>query len=61
MQNSSNLFEHLTNTIDGYSTATDDQERRMFLRATLRALCLVADKTHKALRALAAAVSKETQ
>jgi hypothetical protein len=45
--------------IRSLAEATDPAERRLFLRGILRALEYIAGKTHAALSALVAAVSKE--
>jgi hypothetical protein len=58
MSNDTSPFEHLTNTIDGYARATDDRERRMFLRVAMLGFCSVVGAVHVALLALASAVDK---
>ena len=52
-------FSHLAEMIRSLAEATDPADRRLFLRGTLRALEYIAGKTHAALSALVAAVSKE--
>jgi hypothetical protein len=50
---------HLDELVRAYEGATDEGDRRMFLRGCLRALEHVTGRTHAALEALTRAMSKE--
>jgi hypothetical protein len=50
---------HLDELVHAYEDATDEADRRMFLRGVLRALEHVTGKTHAALEAVTRAMSKE--
>ena len=54
-------FTHLHEMIAAFAEATDEPDRRLYLRGIVRALEHVIGKTHEAMEALTQAVSKETE
>ena len=50
---------HLDELVHAYEGATDEGDRRMFLRGCLRTLEHVTERTHAALESLTRAMSKE--